>query len=212
VNALSSDLANLDAMAEERRKYDLKVRAERQRQTRERIVAATVALHETVGPARTTVAEVARRAGVQRLTVYNNFPDETELLAACQAHYFGGHPPPDFGSAFALADPDERLKAILRDLYRWYRACAPMLGNSLRDRSLVPALDALLSQTVDSQFAELGQAIVAGWVAPGGDQRVGVVVALALDFRTWQRMAEHGLDDEAAAELMTELATYASRE
>ncbi|MBA2357350.1 MAG: TetR family transcriptional regulator, partial [Actinobacteria bacterium] len=37
------------------------------------MAAVTAALHEEVGPARTTIAEIARRAGVQRLTVYKNF-------------------------------------------------------------------------------------------------------------------------------------------
>ncbi|HEV2416149.1 MAG TPA: TetR family transcriptional regulator, partial [Candidatus Dormibacteraeota bacterium] len=48
------------------RTYQLRVRADRQRETRERIVAATEALHAEVGPARTTIADIARRAGVER--------------------------------------------------------------------------------------------------------------------------------------------------
>ncbi|MBA2357024.1 MAG: helix-turn-helix transcriptional regulator [Actinobacteria bacterium] len=52
----------------------------------------TAALHEEVGPARTTIAEIARRAGVQRLTVYKNFPDEYELFAACQRHFLSEPP------------------------------------------------------------------------------------------------------------------------
>src|SRR4051795_10199971 len=79
----------------EKRTYELKERARKQAETRRRIVEATVALHQEVGPARTTVAEIARRAGVQRLTVYNHFPDERELFGACSAHFIGGHPPPD---------------------------------------------------------------------------------------------------------------------
>src|ERR687887_388726 len=88
-----------------KRKYELKARAERQRRTRERIVQATMELHEEVGPAKTTVAEIARRAGVQRLTVYNHFPQEIELFAACQAHWMELHPLPDFASALALPSP-----------------------------------------------------------------------------------------------------------
>ncbi len=73
-------------MSTETRKYALKARAEKQAETRRRIVEATAALHTEVGPAQTTVAEIARRAGVQRLTVYNNFPDERQLFEACGAH------------------------------------------------------------------------------------------------------------------------------
>ncbi|MCY7302061.1 MAG: TetR/AcrR family transcriptional regulator, partial [Thermoleophilia bacterium] len=41
----------------------------------------------TVGPAATQISEIARRAGVQRVTVYNHFPDEASLFAACSAHW-----------------------------------------------------------------------------------------------------------------------------
>src|ERR687893_233358 len=105
----------------QKRKYELRARAERQRETRRRIAAATAELHEEVGPARTTVAEIARRAGVQRLTVYKNFPDDYRLFAACQRPSRGAHPPPDPSSALRLEDPAERLEAVLRDLYGWYR-------------------------------------------------------------------------------------------
>jgi AcrR family transcriptional regulator len=51
------------------RPYRLGRRAERQAQTRQRIVEAAVDLHATVGPATTSVSAIAERAGVQRLTV-----------------------------------------------------------------------------------------------------------------------------------------------
>ena len=62
-------------MSTQKRKYELKARAESQQATRDRIAAAAASLHEEVGIAQTTVADIARRAGVQRLTVYNHFPD-----------------------------------------------------------------------------------------------------------------------------------------
>ena len=50
------------------RKYEMKRRAERMQQTRQRITQATVELHQSVGPARTTVSAIAQKAGVQRHT------------------------------------------------------------------------------------------------------------------------------------------------
>src|SRR5438105_15342347 len=99
-------------MSSQSRKYALKARAESQEETRRRIVAATAALHAEVGPARTTVAEIARRAGVQRLTVYTHFPDDEQLIMACQQHYYAQQPPPDLREAQALAEPGERLRAV----------------------------------------------------------------------------------------------------
>src|SRR3954447_19505314 len=140
------------------RSYELKERARKQAETRRRIVEATVALHQEVGPARTTVAEIARRAGVQRLTVYNHFPDEHKLFGACSAHWIAGHPPPDPGAWAAIADPRERLRTALRELAGGYRGGGgggggagggggggggggePMMAQVRRDAGLLPAL------------------------------------------------------------------------
>src|SRR3954454_21616980 len=96
------------------RKYELKERARRQAETRRRITEATVELHRTVGPARTTISAIAEKAGVQRLTVYRHFPDERDLLAACSPHWLGADPPPD---PSRWTDP----RSALRELYAWYR-------------------------------------------------------------------------------------------
>jgi AcrR family transcriptional regulator len=52
-----------------KRKYNKTRRAEQQDETRERIVIATVKLHEELGPANTSIKAIAEKAGVQRLTV-----------------------------------------------------------------------------------------------------------------------------------------------
>ena len=198
-------------MSTQTRKYALKVRAERQQETRRRIVAATVALHQELGPARTTVAEIARRAGVQRVTVYNHFPEEGELFAACQAHFLARHPPPDFGPALALDDPCARVEAVLRALYDSYCARKPMTAKVLRDRDALPALDALVERTMDAQLADLAKALTSGFGAGGvRGERLRAALALALDFWTWDRLKREGLDDAAAAELMVELVAAAA--
>src|SRR3954470_14178733 len=111
-----------------KRKYELKARAEAQEETRRRITEATVGLHLEVGPAQTTISEIAKRAGVQRLTVYNNFPDEASLLGACAAHYKAGHPPPDPASRGAVRDPARRTRAALGAIYAYFREPEPMTG------------------------------------------------------------------------------------
>ena len=191
-------------MSIQKRKYELRARAERQGETRRRIAAATAALHEDVGPARTTVAEIARRAGVQRLTVYKNFPNEYELFAACQRHFLAENPPPDPSAAFAIVEPGERLETVLRDLYRWYRRTERTSANVRRDREIVPALDSLMTGTTDARAAELADALAAGFTEGRRPRReVRAAVALALDFWTWRRLAKEGLSDVAAARLMT---------
>src|SRR3954454_19435117 len=103
-----------------KRKYELKERARRQAETRQRIVEATVALHTSVGPAHTTISAIAERAGVQRHTVYAHFPDDDTLLEACAAHWRAAHPLPDLARSLDLEEPEERLRAVLSDVYEWY--------------------------------------------------------------------------------------------
>ena len=186
-------------MSTQRRRYELKARAEAQQATRARIAAAAAELHQEVGVARTTVADIARRAGVQRLTVYNHFPDLAALLPACTAHWMAEHPPPDLAPAFARADPAERLRTALTALYGWYRATAPMQERVFGERSSVPELDAWMAQSADVTLAQLADDLAAGVGRP--DARA--LVALALDFWTWRRLEREGLDDAAAAALMT---------
>src|SRR4051794_37701888 len=167
-------------MSSEKRPYQQRARAERQAATRERIAAATLSLHEEVGPARTTVAEIARRAGVQRLTVYNNFPTQSDLLEACQRHLLAERPPPDFAAILAAAKPEGRLEAALAALYAWYRTTGPLTANVQRDRAALPELDALLAATSDAELARLRNALAAA-LHPEPPAPLRAAVALALD-------------------------------
>ena len=60
----------------------------------------------------------------------------------------------------------------------------------------MPALDALLRESVDARMAALADAL-----APEGGER-RALAAVAVDFWTWNRLAEEGLSDDAAAALM----------
>jgi AcrR family transcriptional regulator len=157
-----------------------------------------------VGVGQTTVADIARRAGVQRLTVYNHFADLNELLPACSAHYLSLHPLPDLGRALALDDPYEHVRRVLVDLYRWYRDNEGMQLHVQGERATVPELEVWMAKTSDATFAELAKALAAAFRPRGRrGERLRAQLALALDFWTWRRLSREGLNDEAAAELMT---------
>src|SRR3569623_196336 len=78
-----------------KRPYRLHKRAEQPQDTRRRIVEAAVELHSSRGPVRTTVAQIAERAGVQRHTYYAHFPDERSLALACSGQTLERDPLPD---------------------------------------------------------------------------------------------------------------------
>ena len=194
-------------MSTQKRKYEKKARAESQRETRERIAGAAAELHREVGVARTTVAEIARRAGVQRLTVYNHFPDLSCLLPACAAHYAERHPRPDLTRAFGHKVPADRVRAVLQAMYGWYGENEAMLAGIQGDRGAVPELEEFCRQNSDRELAELAAALAAGFGAQSHQgARVRALLALALDFWTWRRLDGEGLDTSAAAGLMAEAA------
>jgi AcrR family transcriptional regulator len=194
----------------EKRKYELKKRAERLAETRRRITEATVELHRTVGPAATHINEVARRAGVQRMTVYNHFPDESALLAACSAHWRALHPTPDLGAWLAVEDPGARLRLGLHQLYDWYRETEPMTANVLRDAQVMPALRAILEGGLLRYLDQAGKVLTGPFRARGRRrQRVEAAARAAVDLHTWRALAPLG--DAEAAELAAGFVELAAR-
>ena len=194
------------------RRYEKKRRAEQEAETRSRIAAVAAGLHEELGPAQTTITEIARRAGVTRPTVYKHFPDERSLLEACSAHYRAQHPDPDPGAWVVIEDPDERLERTLRDLYAYYRENERMNANLMRDAETMPALGEFLDEEWRPFIEAVIEILMAGRAARGGRRRrLLAVLGLAIDFGTWRRLAgEGGLDDAEAADLMVALAREAA--
>ena len=184
-------------MSNRKRTYEHKARAESQQATRERIAAAAASLHEEVGIAKTTVSDIARRAGVQRLTVYNHFPDLTALAAGVHRPLPGRAPDAGLRAAIAVPNAERLLRASFARLYGWYRADAPMQARVRGERRLCPS-STLWRPTSRSAAGGLADGLAVGL----DDPQARPLVALALDFWTWERLDREGLDDAAAADLM----------
>jgi len=191
-----------------RGKYNLKARAERYQKTRQRIVEATVELHRTAGPARTTITEIAKKAGVERQTVYNHFPDELSLFKACSAHNRALNPPPDPEPWKLIPDPEERLRRALAEVYDYYRRNELMLANVTRDAQANPNTRKVLEPRVKHQ-ERMGAALAAGWEQ--GDKRRGKrllygALWMSLEFQTWHTLArQQGFDDDESIDLMVSM-------
>lgn len=185
------------------RKYESRKRAEHKERTRRRIVEAAAALHQTVGPARTTISAIAQRAGVPRLTVYRHFPDERSLYRACMAYGDARWPLPDPGEWKAVADPGSRLRRALDDVYAYYEQTEGITANVLRDVSTTPTL-ADVTAPFFKGLAEMPAVLAEGWGARGrGRARLLSALALALDFQAWRLLARRqGLDRAEAIDLM----------
>ncbi len=171
--------------------------------TRRRITAAAFDLHATVGPSRTTIRAIADGAGVQRHTVYAHFPDLGTLYLACTEHGIRvtGMPAPDPWAR--IADPTDRLRLGLTELFGWYRANERMLRNVLYDVDPT-APPPTAPDLFDLRMASLFDAISSGWsvAVEGTRPTLLVVLAHAMAFETWRSLTGAGLTDEQAVDLL----------
>lgn len=188
-----------------KRRYELKKRAEEMADTHLRITEAAIELHETRGPARTTMSAVAERAGVERRTLYRHFPSEADLFAACSQHYFGANPWPDLDTWRAIPDPRQRLARALDELFAYYERTAPMYSNVLRDAELVHlARDAVAP--LRTYLEEAAEILTAGRPVRGRRRRLlAGALRHALAFSTWQSLTAAGVGRADAATLVTAL-------
>lgn len=189
------------------RTYELKRRAERQEETRRRIVAAAVELHTTLGPSRTTVQAIAEKAGVTRPTVYAHFPDARSLFEACSGHVRATTPPPDPTPWHSISDPSERLETALRELYRYYERLEPLLENVQRDAAVMPLIAEMNTYRV--QYLEkIRGLLLEPWPVRGKTRRrLRQALGHALEFPTWQSLVRRqGCATEEAIQLMVAFA------
>jgi AcrR family transcriptional regulator len=190
-------------MSDQKRPYRMKRRAELEEQTRTRITESTVALHEQVGPARTSISAIAERAGVRRSTVYRHFPDEETLFAACSSHWRAANTPPDPRAWAAIEDPAERLQTTLHELYAFYARTEPMYTSLLRDEPLVPDVHRRLGDFY-GYLRAIQDILMAGRRLRGhAASRTRAAIGHALAFPTWRSLTrEQDLDDGDAVALM----------
>ena len=180
------------------RTYRQNKRAQRQAETRRRIVEAAVDLHGSVGPAQTTISLLADKAGVQRHTVYAHFPDERSLLMACSGLAQERDPLPEAEPWRRIADRHERLRTGLSAIYGWYARNAELAACVLRD-SETHALTREISMLRYGPFMLAYHEVLGEGLEP--QQRA--LLQLALSFFTWRTLVrEAGLEPNAAAEAM----------
>jgi AcrR family transcriptional regulator len=199
-------------MTDQSRRYRMTRRADSQAETRRRITESAVALHGSVGPARTSMSAVAEHAGVRRSTLYRHFPDEAALFEACSAHWAASNPPPDITAWATVAEPERRLALALRELYGYYARNARMLENMLRDEQTMPVVQERFA-AFHQFLAMMRDVLMQGRRVRGAARRrVQAALGHAVEFSTWRSLAVgQGLGEAEAAGLMCALAESAQR-
>lgn len=182
------------------RAYILKRRAEKQAETRRRIVEAAIELHGSIGPALTNFSMIAGRAGVQRHTLYAHFPDERSLFMACSGLHLDRHPMPDPEPWRAIAEPSERLRTGLSSIYGWYERNAGLLACVARDAE-VHALTREISELRVGPHMRFYRQVLGDTISATRRPMLDVM----LSFFTWRTLVrDSGLTSDQAASAAVE--------
>ena len=188
-----------------KRGYRLGRRAEKQQETRRRIIDAAVELHGTLGPAQTSVVQIAERAGVQRHTFYAHFPDERDLFLACSGMVTERDPLPDLARARDLPAGPDRIGYGLAKFYGWYERNAELVACVLRDAEYHSLTREMVELRIEPAFDQARKIL-----GEGLDERSMALLDIALDFGSW-RLLSRTYDKEAAAALMAVATTKVSK-
>ena len=177
------------------RSYRMKDRAKTQAETRDRIVSATMLMHDEKGVAATSFVEIARRAGIGVATVYRHFPTLGSLVAACGAHVWKEMDPPVPERATEIfkdvVGMEDRLHRLVEEVDRFYRRGALRLTAAYADRHLIAELDEFLC-AVEAGVSALVREAVKDEPLP--DTVLELVTALT-DFPVWTAMQKVAGDD-----------------
>ncbi|NQU70409.1 MAG: TetR/AcrR family transcriptional regulator [Rhodospirillales bacterium] len=185
------------------RSYQLKQRAESQGKTRQKIVEAAIELHQTKGPAATSMGDIAARAKVGKVTVYRHFPDEAAMMGACSGLYFQRHPFPDPEAWRSIPDATEMLRQGLHETYAYHRATEAMINRVIADMR-----DQAMMEPYHAHWRRAADVLAAAWPVTGHiEKMLKAALVLALSFETWRALVqEQGLTENQAIQLMLRLA------
>ncbi len=188
-------------MSETKRTYRMRDRAKSQEETRKKIVEAAMRLHEEVGPRATTISAIAERAGVQRLTVYRHFPDETAVFQACTSHWLSLNPPPDPKDWAEIPDGQDRFKAATGAFYGYYSRTERMWTAAYRDVDEVPALQQPMAE-IAAFLKSVGDDLITALDPKGINPALAATVRHALQFSTWADLEIQGLSEPEKTDLV----------
>lgn len=190
------------------RKYDLGRRKALVEDTRLRIVEATLQLHTTKGPARTSMQDIARLADVSLVTAYRHFPELKDLFGACKNRFLQKYPPPGPQVLEGSHSLDQRVCAIIKSLYRYYDVVGEALWGLQRDAEVMPEFKAGFQESM-AHIVSLAEAALAPLAKNGKSysyQRALAILKVAIDVGTWRNLVRlQGFTSEQASELMTDL-------
>lgn len=155
---------------------------------------STLVLHDEQGITRTSIRDVAGRAGVAPATVLHHFPRMDDLIRACGELSDAMAPMPHEAEVLAGVGAVDRIQLLVAALFRWWEQLGPGWDHLQVDRRYLPQVDAWLG-SVRERHRHLAETAI----GPAGAEHVELVVA-ATGQGMWRSLHESGVrTDEASA-------------
>ena len=187
------------------RSYRMEKREQAMKEIRDRILQATMQLHDEKGPAFTTFADIAERAGVGQATVHRHFATTGELVRNCGMHVWAQMRPPvpeDAAARFAgLHTREEKLARLIAETDAFYERGWQRLTLAARDSDMIPELDGFLKAVGAGIEALVWEALS----PPDPDPRAIGVVATLVSLPVWKDLNRLGMAPSELAALKLRL-------
>ena len=184
------------------RPYRLGRRAAPKAETRDRIVAAALAIYRDQGLAGASNLAIARAADVAPATVRNHFPEPDDLASAVFAAVLAELQVPTQAVFDGLDDLRGRLERLAHELAAFYERSQPWWRAYEREPELIRAW----SGGVDQYYADIEGLMRAALGELSSDDRSVAVVASVIGPPTFFALRGRGLSSAETVDLCLELA------
>jgi AcrR family transcriptional regulator len=178
------------------RAYNTESRKQLQAELKARIARAAAELHAEKGALATSYADIAQRAGVSVPTVYNHFPSQDELMAACTGHAASLAPALPVEEILAAGNLDASARALVDAMDAIHLYFEPWLAWG--EERLIPALSDMQAAG-RKQLTGLITQMLALHAGDGDHRELAAVWESLLSFAFWHRLVrDHRLSRQAA--------------
>jgi AcrR family transcriptional regulator len=165
-------------------------------ETRDRIIEATMELHDEQGISGTSMQDIAERAGVALATVYRHFPTLDDLVPACGGRNLELNPPPTRSAFENLESGEARIAALVKALHANYARGIRTYEVGFAEAVALPVVAGFMNE-----FTTYIAGLVAEAAKPFEPDTKGLSLATGLcHFHVWRSLTQAGLSSEATTE------------
>jgi hypothetical protein len=124
-------------------------------------------------------------------------------MHACSGLHLERNPLPDPSAWRSIADPKQRMRRGLTELYAFFERNEAMLANVIRDAEVDPITREAVELRIGPRIADIQDALAAALPRRKGAR---AALGVALEFHTWQVLVGRGgVSSRRAATIMADM-------